>query len=125
MTYRDPRFTHVNCRCFVAPAQPKGDTMKTIHKYIIGNGTSSVKMPQGAKILRVGGQSRRICLWASVDTERLDELRHFHAYGTGDDLPDACESNGFDRQGRDEALAHYLGTALSDDLEWHVFERRA
>ena len=98
--------------------------MRTIQKYEVEVGCSSVQMPQGAKIKHVAGQGVKICLWAIVDTDRLDELRHFTVYGTGSGLPDGCDTNPrFDSV--EERSEYYVGTAHVDRLVWHVFERRA
>lgn len=93
--------------------------MKAIHKYNISAGSTSVQMPQGAKILHVGGQGESICLWARVDTEQLGELRHFRVFGTGDMVPGDDEPGFESRHG--ERSTQYLGTAMCGEFVRHVF----
>ena len=96
--------------------------MKTVHKYGIGEVSNSVQMPKGARILHVGGQGDEVCIWASVDTERLKELRHFRIYGTGQEFPDDFEE---DDPYRAKYGDRYIGTAFCGRFVWHVFERLA
>ena len=98
--------------------------MKIIYKYTLdraGAESQSVEMPKNARILHVGGQGEKVCLWALVDTDHLNELRHFRIYPTGGALPEDLKE--------DPRLADYgdtyIGTAHCGPFVWHVFERNA
>jgi hypothetical protein len=66
-------------------ASPKG---KTIFKYQMPVMTEfTMKLPQGAEIIRVADQDGFFWLWAVVDTEAPDEDRHFVAMKCGGELP--------------------------------------
>ena len=96
--------------------------MKTIHKYRMDGGKNAVEMPKDARILHVGAQDGNVCLWAFVDTDRLNELRHFRVYETGYSLSgDFIEAD----LRRETFDASYIGTAQVGEFVWHVFERRA
>jgi hypothetical protein len=87
--------------------------MKTIWKFPLEiTDSQAIEMPACAYILDVQVQQDQLCLWALVDPGKDKELRVIRIYGTGHDLPDACES--FD----------YIGTAQQGGglLVWHVFE---
>ena len=86
--------------------------MNTIWKFELDE-TSTIDMPEGAKILRVGCQGEKIMLWALVDVTDATRWvqRNFWVYGTGEQILD----------GRDEA---YLGTVFAGPYVWHVFERK-
>jgi len=58
--------------------------MKTIYKYkleIIDHQT--VMMPIGAIILSANVQYKNICIWAVVDTDKIEEPREIIIRGTG------------------------------------------
>ncbi len=106
--------------------------MRTIKEYHLDVGANAIRMPRGAKIRKVAGHEGRICLWARVDTDALDELRHFNVYSTGENLPESADPaprfNGREPDS-EEHVEEYIGMALCQlpsrvrDV-WHVFERR-
>ena len=103
--------------------------MKIIKRYEIEVGSSSIRMPQGARVIHVGDCSKSICLRVIIDVDdRLDELRHFVTYEDGDQLPEGSE---FDHRQGVEQTERYIGTVTGGPLgfqserAWHVFERRA
>ena len=109
--------------------------MRTIQKYDIDTGSVSVRMPRGARILHVGGQTKSVCLWAVIDIEpdRLEELRHFETYKDGDELRKPTEETREGLDGRTTAAYsernQYIGTATyalpgqPAEFVYHVFER--
>jgi hypothetical protein len=66
--------------------------MKKIYKYVLtGSGKSyptavNVPMPIGAKVLSVGNQLEKICIWAEVESTSPTEGRAFVIYNTGEVL---------------------------------------
>ncbi len=84
--------------------------MKVIYKYCIAILDSSyVAMPKDAEILSVGVQeSRKIVIWAIVDSEALIVQRRIHLRGTGHEAPPDS--------------ARHLGTVMDDPFVWHVFD---
>lgn len=81
--------------------------MITVYKYPIGLG-GDVLMPAGAEVIHVHEQCDEVCVWAIVDTEAPDELRHFDIVGTGHKVRDGWRK--------------YVGTAHVRGFVWHVFE---
>ena len=68
-----------------------------------------IKMPEGAKVIRVGTQkSFHICLWVLVDPEAPKVSRMFYVVGTGHPIPKLY-------------LTLYLGTVFDGPYVWHVF----
>ena len=74
--------------------------MITIHKYELipgGNGVCEVGTTQGAVFLSVGTQTRYkqdtrdqvegIFVWMLLDDQRPTEVRTFHVFGTGHEVP--------------------------------------
>lgn len=83
-------------------------SLAAVWKYTLQlNGGWSVRMPDGARILRVEGVDGQICLWALVDPEAEKVSREFLIVGTGHTVP---------------ASAFYHGTAVIAPYVWHVFE---
>lgn len=67
--------------------------MKVIYKYRLPfKEKSEVEMPKGAEIIRIDGLDGAIWMWAIVDTEVETEVRHFHLYKTGGEMPDDIEN---------------------------------
>lgn len=60
---------------------------KTVLKYIL-QPTTTIKMPAGAKILKIEAQDNEPCLWVLVNPEAPKVKRHFSFYGTGTPIPD-------------------------------------
>lgn len=50
--------------------------------------TFTMKLPQGAEIIRMQDQGGMFWLWAVVRTDVPDEERKFHAYKCGGKIPD-------------------------------------
>lgn len=72
--------------------------MKKIYKFVLtGSGKSyptavDVPMPIGAKIISVGNQLEKVCLWAEVETTAPTENRTFVVFVTGDTIePIGCD----------------------------------
>lgn len=69
---------------------------------------NALEMPKGAKVVHVGIQGERICLWAIVDMQAPVETRVFQIVGTG-------------HEEVKEGMAH-VGTVQQGPWVWHVFE---
>lgn len=85
--------------------------MKTIYKYEITGTGCTLKLPEGALVLKVKEQASNVYLWALVDTEQEKmQDRTFNLYGTGHDVP---------------TEEFYIGTAwlFNGSLVLHVFEK--
>ncbi len=48
----------------------------------------TMRLPQGAEIIRVADQGGMFWMWAVVRTDAPDEERHFRAYKCGGKMPD-------------------------------------
>lgn len=84
----------------------------TIHKYELSP-TLTKFLPRGARVISVGVQRGRICLWAVVDPKEPLERRDFHIFGTGFTMPAHIAENGY-----------FIGTVMmdGDTYVFHVFE---
>ena len=71
----------------------------------------TIEIPAHAEFLTVQMQYGKLCVWAIVETNNLNEKEYFLIRGTGYRMPD-----------RPEHL-QYLGTVQQDGgaLIWHVF----
>lgn len=79
--------------------------MKKIFKYQIA---PTVKMPKGAKVIRVAQQDGIGFLWAIVNPAKTtSELRKFGIVGTGHVLPEKAD---------------YIGSYDDGPFVWHVLE---
>jgi hypothetical protein len=67
-------------------------------------------LPKGAEILKAGKQGDAYCLWALVDIDAKEQVRHFRWAGTGHDIIEVPEN-----------LRH-VSTFFDDLFVWHVFE---
>jgi hypothetical protein len=87
-----------------------------IYKYVLGIAHRYVvNMPDTAKIIKVGVQDDKICLWAIVPKGEVAFPKEFIIVGTGMILP--------------EDIGDYVGTVQKkgfDDMEfvWHVFKKQ-
>lgn len=66
---------------------------KTIFKYqmpVLEKFT--LKLPEGAEILRVADQNGMFWLWAMVDIKKPDTERHFRAFKCGAPIPDEVDT---------------------------------
>lgn len=85
--------------------------MKTVWKYILEPGETTLEIPVGAQILSVAVQGEEVCLWALVEPDAIIEPRQFIVAGTGESIPDKYQPPAF------------IGTVhLSAFLVFHVFE---
>lgn len=48
----------------------------------------TMRLPEGAEIIRMNDEGGLFWLWAVVNTDAPDEDRHFHAFKTGGKMPD-------------------------------------
>lgn len=55
----------------------------------------TMSLPRGAEIIRMAGENGMIWLWAQVDTQAPDELRHFEAFKAGGTMPDDLSKHVF------------------------------
>lgn len=55
--------------------------------------TFEMKLPRGAKIIRMADQDGMFWLWAVVNTEVPDEVRKFHAVKCGANMPVIDDGN--------------------------------
>lgn len=86
--------------------------MKRIWKYEIPTADEPViSMPQGAKLLSVGEQGRKLFVWAAVDPNADLRNRRLRVAGTGHPLGHPLEDMPF------------VGTVqVANGLVWHVFD---
>ncbi len=88
--------------------------MLTIYKYPLSAQSAQwVKLPLGAQLLTVKLQHNVVCLWAMIDTSRIEtEMREIEMLRTGHDIELPYRR-------------HYLGTVLmqNGNLVFHFFER--
>lgn len=92
--------------------------MLTIYKYHINEGIieQNIKMPETAKILKVGLDPKGVpSIWAVVDTDTPPKERTLYVVPTGDNLKYyfAPEEN-----------VIYLDTIQIDKFIWHIFIKR-
>jgi len=78
-----------------------------IWKFEIPQDGSLVEMPQGARLLRVDEQYRKVMIWALVEPDAEKVNRHLLVYGTGHEV---------------ETDLPFVGTAFVGPLVWHVFD---
>lgn len=90
--------------------------MRTIYKYPINSGFSSVTMPKGAKVFSAALDGEAIpCVWAAINTEEEElEERTIYLTGTGWPLDYLEENFGY----------RFIDTIVEADtgFVWHVFE---
>jgi hypothetical protein len=70
-----------------------------------------LQMPKGARVLSVGNQRGKLCLWAVCDQDAPASLRAFEIFGTGNPI---SEDRTIERT--------FIGTAIVEPFVWHVFE---
>jgi hypothetical protein len=89
--------------------------MMTIHKFqIFISGEVLVEMPAGSRLLCVGEQDGKLCIWALVNTKLRIVQHKFRIYGTGEEIDTAIFENEDSR---------YIGTVqMKNGLVWHVFD---
>lgn len=63
--------------------------MKKIFKYRLPfMEVAKVEMPYGAHVIRIDGLDGALWIWAIVDTMAPIEIREFHLFKTGAEMPD-------------------------------------
>lgn len=67
-------------------------------------------LPKGAKILTAGRQGAACFLWALVDIDAKEQVRHFRWAGTGHDITETPEN------------LRYVSTFFDGPFVWHIFE---
>ena len=91
----------------------EGPELHAVWKYELNKQSNGLEMPVGSRILNVGLQLGRICLWAQVPRlQRLMELRSVHLLGTG-------------MQWASSEDIVYIGTIITGpptNLVWHAYE---
>jgi hypothetical protein len=76
----------------------------------------TMTLPAGAEILRVQDQGGMFWLWAMINTEVPDEIRHFRAFKCGGKIPD------------DTGILRYIGFCaifVQQELGLYIFEEFA
>ena len=87
--------------------------MLTVYKYVVDLYDSEIELPKCAKVLTVAYQGEDLCMWVEVDTDNEKEIRYFHIFGTGHNIPYTIKSK-----------FEYVGTGfLYNGLVFHVYER--
>jgi hypothetical protein len=82
--------------------------MRTVYKYKLDLGTTTVELPENAEILTVGKEPRgNYSLWAIVDTTAPLVKKEFIILGTGHEIPNN---------------AWYIKSFRDGAFVWHVFE---
>lgn len=69
-----------------------------------------VGMPQGAQLLHVAEQNGVLCLWAIVDPDAPNVIRHITIRGTGHPCGPECN------------VVSHIGTVMTPPFVWHVFD---
>lgn len=86
---------------------------QTVYKYCLGNKLGqevTIKLPVGAKVIKVAFQNEEIHIWVLRHEEpRWLENRTFLVTGTGWNIPFPME-------------VIHLDSIFEDDFVWHVFE---
>ena len=89
--------------------------MKTIYKYGINTGMTSIALPKRSKIFSANYDPNGVlCIWVAVDTEEEEiEERFVYLTGTGWPLEDLKDWNYL-----------FIDTVIDEnnELVWHVFE---
>jgi hypothetical protein len=81
--------------------------MEIIYKYTLDIEKRFVDIPASSKIIHVGNQGGKICLWASRDIDSTSEFMDTYTIvGTGSPY--------------DEGVYNYVGTAIVPPFVWHV-----
>ena len=65
--------------------------MRTVHKFELAIGTTTLHLPPDAVCLHVGNQFEKLCLWVELDPACPDianEPRDFRVFGTGHPIDD-------------------------------------
>lgn len=75
-----------------------------------------MKLPKGAQIIRMAGENGMLWLWAVVDTQAEDEVRHFKAFKAGGTMPDDLSGHEF------VGMAHIY---IQAELMLYIFEVKA
>ena len=86
--------------------------MRTVWKYNIPiqNQRGHFYIPEGGKIVHVACQQPHILsFWVELETDNIVESRMFVICGTGHLIL---------------ANLGYIGTALDDELVWHLYEKK-
>lgn len=88
--------------------------MIAVWKFPLKPYISTLGMPEGAEILRVGAQGSEAFIWARVDTDAKIEVRSFAVVGTGHPAPGS----------QDGAYVGTFDVTMPGDpiLVFHVFE---
>lgn len=68
-----------------------------------------VEMPINSKILSVGNQRGRLCLWAMVSDSKHTDHVPIYIIGTCHEINDATRHE-------------FIGTVIIDPFAWHVFK---
>lgn len=68
-----------------------------------------VSMPFGSRLLSVGNQDGKLCLWALVDPDKAKVDRQIEVIGTGNPIPKYAGE------------CDFIGTAIISPFVWHVF----
>lgn len=87
--------------------------MLKIFKYQVpfaDEGSFSLDLPEGAKILTVQTQREQPQIWALVDPDKPAETRNFLSFATGSPIRENIEN------------LSYIGTYQERTYVWHIFE---
>lgn len=79
--------------------------VRTIHKFPIGQ---PIEAPADAKVVLIGAQGNRVCVWLEIETTKPTARRLFSMYGTGHPIPDS---------------AVHVGSFQDGSFVWHIYER--
>ena len=91
--------------------------MKTVHKYSIPiQARFAIAMPRGSTVIHVAEQRAQMRMWAVVDIDAPEEVRHFQLVGTGHPVEEP-----------EVGTLTHVGSAVNalGSLVWHVFEVKA
>lgn len=80
---------------------------RTIWKFVLDDDPKMLEIPHKARLVHVGNQNNRVCLWFEVDPSAAKIQRFFTIVGTGHPILPAYQ---------------YRGTTQIGPFVWHVYE---
>ena len=84
--------------------------MKTVHKFQLSPGLTTIGLPEGAKVLHVAEQYTNVCIWVELDVGEAPLNRCFYTVPTGGEVP--------------HDYKRFIGTVLMMNgcLVYHIYE---
>ena len=84
--------------------------MKTVHKFQLSPGLTTIGLPEEAKVLHVAEQYNNACIWVELDVGEISFNRNFYTVPTGGEVPHSNKG--------------FIGTVLmmNGSLVFHIYE---